>query len=62
VIVWVNGTFGVGKTTTATQLVSLSPELRLFDPEWVGYLLMNNLSDHQVTARPAPGSSKQPTP
>lgn len=48
-IIWVNGTFGAGKTTTATQLVELSTDLRLFDPEWVGYLLSNNLADHEFT-------------
>jgi len=31
-IVWVNGTFGVGKTTTAGHLVALSERLRHFDP------------------------------
>ena len=46
---WVNGTFGVGKTTTAGQVVRQDPGLRLFDPEWVGYMVANNLSDHPVT-------------
>ena len=27
----------------------MSDDLRLFDPEWVGYLLMNNLADHEFT-------------
>lgn len=49
VIIWVNGTFGVGKTTTAGQVVQKDPGLRLFDPEWVGYMVANNLSDHPVT-------------
>lgn len=44
-IVWINGTFGVGKTTTATRLKALDPEWRLFDPEHVGYLLSSNLHD-----------------
>lgn len=35
-IVWLNGTFSVGKTTTAKALVEHEPRLRLFDPEWVG--------------------------
>ena len=48
-IVWLNGAFGVGKTTTARALVALSPRLRLFDPEWVGYLLRANLGDHEFT-------------
>lgn len=48
-IVWLNGTFGVGKTTTSGKLVSADGALRHFDPEWVGYMLANNLSDHAVT-------------
>jgi hypothetical protein len=44
-----NGTFGVGKTTTATHLVAKSDRLRLFDPESVGYLLMHNLADYEFT-------------
>ena len=48
-IIWVNGTFGAGKTTTATRVAARDPRLRLFDPEWVGFMLANNLADHQVT-------------
>lgn len=48
-IVWINGTFGVGKTTTSSRLVAVDGALRHFDPEWVGYMLANNLSDHVVT-------------
>lgn len=44
-ILWLNGTFGVGKTATAGRLTALAPELRLFDPEHVGYLLAANLKD-----------------
>jgi hypothetical protein len=39
VIVWLNGAFGVGKTTTVLQLPALVPGSRLFDPETVGYML-----------------------
>jgi len=39
VIVWLNGTFGAGKTTVATELVRLLPAARPFDAEQVGYLL-----------------------
>jgi AAA domain len=49
VIVWINGTFGVGKTTTSTMLLEKLPGYRLFDPEWVGYLLRDHLSDHEFT-------------
>jgi hypothetical protein len=45
VILWINGTFGVGKTTTANLIVQRAPVWRLFDPEWVGYMLRANLGD-----------------
>ena len=44
-IIWLNGTFGAGKTTTAAELVTLIPDSRLFDPETVGYMLRSNLAD-----------------
>jgi hypothetical protein len=49
VIIWLNGTFGAGKTSTARELVSLLPDARVFDPEWVGYMLKANLSDLEFT-------------
>jgi hypothetical protein len=48
-IIWLNGTFGAGKTTTARELVPLIPDSRLFDPELVGYVLMEYLSDHEFS-------------
>ena len=48
-IVWVNGTFGAGKSTAARLLVEHDPRLRLFDPEEVGFMLRANLADQQVT-------------
>jgi broad-specificity NMP kinase len=42
--IWISGTFGVGKTTTAAQLEAESTH-RIFDPEHVGYMLQANLSD-----------------
>jgi hypothetical protein len=47
VIVWLNGTFGAGKTTTARQLAGRLANARHFDPELVGYLLMTALDDHE---------------
>ncbi|MFD1935647.1 AAA family ATPase [Nonomuraea mangrovi] len=38
-IVWLNGTFGAGKTTTAGELVEVVPDARIFDAEQVGYML-----------------------
>ena len=35
-IVWLNGTIGVGKTTTAAALSALWPEAIVFDPEVLG--------------------------
>lgn len=46
-IVWINGAFGVGKTTTA-ELLSRAVDLRPFDPEHVGYLLRAELADHEI--------------
>ena len=43
-LIWINGTFGVGKTTTS-KLVAEQTGWRLFDPEHVGYLLAANLRD-----------------
>ena len=47
-ITWVNGTFGVGKTTVAGLLSTKDQRLRVFDPEWVGFMLRENLTDHPV--------------
>lgn len=38
-IIWINGAFGVGKTTTAALLRERLPGARMFDPEYVGHLL-----------------------
>lgn len=38
-IVWLNGTFGVGKTTTSALLAELLPDARIFDAETVGYMI-----------------------
>lgn len=35
-IVWINGTFGVGKTSAARELLALLPGSALFDPELIG--------------------------
>ncbi|MEW1925480.1 AAA family ATPase [Streptomyces sp. NPDC088360] len=49
-IVWINGSFGVGKTTTSEKLVDLIPESRLFDAEEVGYMLHHVLGPLQEEA------------
>lgn len=40
-IVWINGTHGVGKTTTSALVQALIPDSRVFDAEMVGEMLMN---------------------
>ena len=35
-IVWLNGTFGAGKTTAAHELLDLLPGSTLYDPELLG--------------------------
>ena len=38
-VVWINGAFGVGKTSVAEELVGLLPNAILFDPEKLGVVL-----------------------
>jgi hypothetical protein len=49
VIIWLNGTFGAGKTTTARQLAGDIPDVRIFDPEYVGYMVAEHLRDREFT-------------
>jgi len=44
-IIWLNGTFGAGKTTTARELAQLVPDARIFDSELVGYLLRQVITE-----------------
>jgi hypothetical protein len=44
-IVWLNGTFGAGKTMTARELVARIPGSRIFDAEHVGFLLRQVLPE-----------------
>ncbi|MFF1678419.1 AAA family ATPase [Streptomyces sp. NPDC058256] len=45
-LVWLNGPFGGGKTTTATLLHQQLPGSIITDPEEVGFLLRASLGDH----------------
>jgi hypothetical protein len=38
-IVWLNGPFGVGKTSVARALAERWPEARIVDPERIGYVM-----------------------
>jgi hypothetical protein len=40
VIICINGAFGSGKTTTARLVIKRLDGAKLFDPEYVGYMLM----------------------
>jgi adenylylsulfate kinase-like enzyme len=44
-IVWINGTFGAGKSSIARELVPLLPRARVYDPETVGDLLRHVLTE-----------------
>ncbi len=47
-IIWLNGTFGAGKTTTSRELLPLLPQARLFDSEYVGLMLRHVLASVPV--------------
>ncbi len=47
-LIWLNGTFGAGKTTTANELTMVLPDSRVYDPELVGALLRSTLADLPV--------------
>lgn len=36
IVVWINGAFGAGKTSTARELIDLIPNCTLYDPELIG--------------------------
>lgn len=38
-IIWINGAFGSGKTTLATELQKTIPDSIIFDPELVGFMI-----------------------
>ena len=47
-IIWLNGAFGAGKTTTATELTTLVPGSRIFNAEHVGLMLRHVLTSEKV--------------
>ena len=38
-LIWINGAFGVGKTSVAKELARAMPEAMEFDPEQIGFML-----------------------
>ena len=55
-IIWLNGPHGIGKTTTAGLLAERIEGARIFDPEYVGFILRPTLSE----ARPVPDFREWP--
>ncbi|MEU4348945.1 NUDIX domain-containing protein [Streptomyces sp. NPDC023838] len=47
-IVWINGAFGAGKTSTARELVDLIPNSTLYDPEVIGAVLRHLLPQKRL--------------
>ncbi|MFB7713651.1 NUDIX domain-containing protein [Streptomyces sp. NPDC056105] len=47
-IVWINGAFGAGKSTTARELIELIPNSTLFDPDVIGGELAQLLPAKQL--------------
>ena len=45
---WLNGSFGVGKTATAHLVRQVRPGWRHFDPEWVGFMSWADLDGWPV--------------
>jgi hypothetical protein len=45
-IIWINGPFGVGKTSVARELVALIPDARIVDPERIGYVMKRTFWRH----------------
>lgn len=44
-VVWINGPFGVGKTTVAEKLVEQWPDAMLYDPELIGTFVRSLLPE-----------------
>lgn len=49
-IIWINGTFGSGKTTAAYELHKRIPNSFVYDPERFGYVLMANVPKDMAKA------------
>ena len=50
VIIWINGPFGVGKTTVTSCILQENPSLALFDTEYVGFMLRHALEARRPVA------------
>ena len=44
-IIMINGSFGVGKTTVANKLIESLDNFMLFDPEEIGFMLRHVIAD-----------------
>lgn len=54
-IVMINGAFGIGKTTIAKKLVNEIPNSMIYDPEEVGFMLRNIITDNMKTDKELAG-------
>lgn len=45
----INGAFGIGKTTVANKLLNYIPNSMLYDPEEVGYMLRNLITNELIS-------------
>jgi len=45
-VIWINGAFGVGKTTVARLIAARDPDVLFFDPEEVGFFLWKVIPPH----------------
>ena len=50
VIIWLNGPFGIGKSTTAQALLRRLPQAVLFDPEPFGAALRSTVANIETAA------------
>jgi len=50
VIIWLNGPFGIGKSTTTRALLRRLPEAVLFDPEPFGAALRSTVANVETAA------------
>lgn len=47
-IIWINGSFGAGKTTLSEALLKKLPNSIIFDPEHIGFLIHKMVPDSRV--------------
>jgi len=61
-VIWINGPFGVGKTSIATALAKKWPRARIFDPEKIGFWLKLELRFKSLITLQKPPDNFQDIP